>query len=68
MFLQLKNTLKYVNIKPCANEMCRCFIDIERKNKKDYKKYATSISEERYYKYEKCYDKQTNINKDIFLL
>ena len=65
MFLQLKNTLKYVNIKPCTRDICRCFTDIERNNKKYYKK---TISEQRYYKYEKCYDNQTNINKDIFLL
>lgn len=68
MFLQLKNTLKFVNIKPCARDICRCFNDLEKYNKKNYKKYTNSISEEKYYKYEKCYEKQTDINRDIFLL
>lgn len=68
MFLQLINTLKVVNVKPCSKECCRCFNRIKRLNQYDYKNYAGRISEEEFYKYDKCYKKQTNINRDIFLL
>ncbi len=68
MFLKLKNTLRHVHIRPCSTDFCRCFEHLQRQNKREYKHYAASISEQSFYQYEKCYKKQTNINRDVFLL
>ncbi len=46
MFLQLVNTLKVVNIKPCTNESCRCFNRLKRLNQYDHKHYTGRITEE----------------------
>lgn len=64
MFFQLRNTLKYVSIRPCHRLTCECY----QKFKPLSDATKTSISVEEYDNYWQCYKKIQGENRDIFLL
>jgi hypothetical protein len=64
MFAQLRNTLRYVTVKPCNRVNCICYQHLKPP------KYKPPVIIEKHWfeEYQICYKDSKKPNKDVFLL
>jgi hypothetical protein len=63
MFVQLKNSVRYVVIRPCLRDKCLCYAQMKRKSKD-----AIVVERQWHEEYLRCYKYSNKPNRDIFLL
>ena len=68
MFCQLKNSLKYVNIRPCHRMTCECYQKFNDRVTEDTRKNGLKIDNKEHKKYKVCYTSNEVPGRDIFLL
>jgi len=69
MFCRLKSSLRYVSIQPCHRMACVCYKDFKIiEKKKKCKDNTIEIDQNKYDKYQICYESNEVPERNIFLL